>query len=190
MDSLHQVPVEWFYNAIVLWSVMGGELLLCPMFLEESHEVITHVFASLVRTESVNCCAILSVCPCCKRLVGHWCLWLSLESSYPHMLGVVISECDVVSLFANAVDWGWSPHVWVDFFSKGSWRWGLSLRLDHFSGQLNIFTRVTRKGCPFINKIYTLNGIVLDEGMEGVDADVAQVTVEYKKHDTFVCHYG
>jgi hypothetical protein len=80
----------------VLRGVVSGKMALRALGLEKFAEIFAGVFASAVRTESLDLRAVLSLSPGREVLVSLQGFILGLQQLNPSEVGVVVSESNVV----------------------------------------------------------------------------------------------
>jgi hypothetical protein len=102
---LQEVVVEQLHDSIVLQCVVGCELLLHALLPQEFGEHLPSVLASMIRSEVADSGSMLHPCPCHKCLVGYYGLVFGFEQLHPCVSGIIISECDIISLPTQAVEW-------------------------------------------------------------------------------------
>jgi hypothetical protein len=57
------MPVEQLYGSVVLWGIVGHELLFYPMLLKKALELVASVLASTVRAKTADYHTMLCVHP-------------------------------------------------------------------------------------------------------------------------------
>jgi hypothetical protein len=180
-DSPHafkEAAIERFGDAVVLRSVVCGEAPLGALLLKETSKLVAGVLTATVRAKDFNFCIVLSAGPRDESLVGLQGLVLCAKDVNVGEAGVIIGECDVVLLAANAVGGRWSPHVGVDLGAEMLGRGHNALTPDSFADEFCVLTRVANDGGSIIDQLNAVNGVVVDEGADRVGRNMAKAAVE------------
>src|SRR5882672_2227500 len=111
MHFLQEGAVESLCNPVFLGSVMRGKSSLNSLQIQVVGKLIAEVLSASIGAKLFYFDAMLSVHPSLECQIGLEHVFLECQWVYASVLGIVISEADVIQFSAEGLDWGWSPHV-------------------------------------------------------------------------------
>ena len=75
---------------------MGGGVPLSTLLVKVLGEILAHILTALIRVKTLDLRAVLSESPGCEVLVSLECFTLGFEEASGGVMGVFVSECDVI----------------------------------------------------------------------------------------------
>jgi hypothetical protein len=171
----------------VLWGVVCSEAALGAFLLEKLSKRAASVFTAAVRPESLDLGAVLSARPSREGFVGSKGLILGAKNVDACVAGEVIGERDIVESSAKASGWRGAPEVGVDFGSKFLSWWGHALAPNGLAHCLGVLARVAYDRRAIVDELNARDGVVADEGTDGVGRDMAKTPMEGVYVDLLDC---
>jgi hypothetical protein len=98
MDSLQELAVKRFGDAVVLRGVMGGKAALCTLFPQELCEGAASVFTAVVRSEGFDFDSMLSLSPSCEIVISVEHFIFGAQDVDAHVVRVIVGEGGIVAL--------------------------------------------------------------------------------------------
>ena len=116
LDSLKEHLVQPLCDAILCGCIMYGEFILSSHSLQV--QFITQIFSTMVHVQLPDACIHLHLAPHLILLVGSENFTLLAQQIKVSEASKVISECQIISVVLQRLDWGWAPHITVDLLTE------------------------------------------------------------------------
>ena len=118
LNLLKECLVQLLCNAILGGGVMHSEYVHSSCSLQVHLELLTHILSTMVSVQLPDVCIHLCLAPCLILLVGSENFTFLAQQIKMSEASKVISECQIISVVSQHLDWGWSPHITVDLLTE------------------------------------------------------------------------
>ena len=110
-NLLQQGAIEMLCNAIMLWSVVNGKLLLHTCCLQIHNKLFSKVFTTAIRVQHFDNSIMLGTAPSFEVLVGSEGFALLAEKMQVCEAGFIVREHNIVTSPSNYFDRSWPPDI-------------------------------------------------------------------------------